>query len=142
MRCEYKACPSQSVLGSNYCKAHEPVTRAIPSSVSVCNDEEFAILPISDMPKGGRFNADAIKVVHALRQLPEGKALKIKTSSFGKTCFITAKRYALESDMRIGIRQFGPHTWLWKLSLVEINQVMAKGDRIRKGRAKNQKKQP
>lgn len=136
-RCEQKACPYYAVEGEKLCLQHRP---ARVLKVSNFEEEGYAFVSMNEVPTNARYNEAAGKLYAAVKVSTVGNALKVSMKTFKKVTLNTARRYALEAGLRIGVRVVGEVGYLWKLNDSELKAVAAKGDRMRAARAKKGKK--
>lgn len=129
--CKSKGCNYEAVMGEEVCTYHKPKTVA-----STDPNADVLIVEVSKIPKSGRFNEAASRLVAALKVLSEGRALQIKLAKVPKMTITCAQRYALEEGLRVGVRFCGESGYMWKYSAEEMKAAEVKSERLKSARSK------
>ena len=118
-RCDEKACPYFAVSGETKCLQHR--LRAV-SKQPTTENEGYSFVSMSEVPSNARYNEAAGKLLAAVKASQPGHALKVSMKIFKKITLVTAQRYGLAGNLRIGVRITGDSGYLWKLSDDEIKK--------------------
>jgi len=136
-RCDVKACPYYAVEGDTKCLQHRP--KIVPVANANFEREGFTFVSMTEVPTNARYNEAAGNLYAAVKAAQAGHALKVSMKVFKKVHLVTAQRYALAAQLRIGVRIVGETGYLWKLTPEEIKKAEVKGERMRSARAKKGK---
>lgn len=129
MKCEVKSCLNSAEYGSARCSAHGAVPPTVVTGVS-----EPLVVAMSEVPRSARFNERAAKLLKKVQALQSGSALRVEVKHYSIITMNTAKRYALDAGLRIGVRVCGELGYVWRLSEDEIKAVEQKAARLAGGR--------
>jgi hypothetical protein len=136
-RCDEKACPYFAVSGETKCLQHKHW--AVPKNSSFDADG-YAFVSVSEIPSNARFNEIAGNLFAAVKACQDGHALKVNLKKIGRNNLTTAKRYARQAKILIGLRFIGETGYLWKMTPEQIKRAQERGERVKTARAKKSAK--